>query len=106
MLSLLDVSSTLRSARRAANSPRMFSSVTATTSSVRFLFSGMDGRRPESGATKQESDVFFPGTGDCRPCALAILTPLPRSRPTEAWVPGRGCCSRFRRSSSTSETWS
>lgn len=24
---------------------------------------------------------------------------------TEAWVPCRGCCSRFRRSSSTSETW-
>lgn len=37
VLSLLDVSRTLRSARRAANSPTMFSSVTATTSSVRFL---------------------------------------------------------------------
>lgn len=93
VLSLLAVSRTLLSARSAANSPTMFSSVTATTSSVRFLwgsgrsaghegpqdltapsgfrdlsplpelppggcpltFSGMDGRRPESGATKQES---------------------------------------------------
>lgn len=37
VLSFLEVSRTLRSARSAANSPTMLSSVTATTSSVRFL---------------------------------------------------------------------
>lgn len=37
VLSLLDVSKTLLSASSAAKSPTMFSSVTATTSSVRFL---------------------------------------------------------------------
>ena len=36
------------------------------------------------------TDMFFPGTGGCRPCALAILTPLPWGRDVECTPQGLG----------------